>query len=119
MSDNINLHEDVRFAGVLADLEGIRTNILEKGKLVPITGTTEGDVVIEFAMYGEGKTAEPSILIKITSPKEFNGPESVLDDFEDYVISKLEVASRDWSQEVTDLLGDERPIILLINDEEC
>jgi len=119
MSKNIDLCEDARFSGVLADLESVRTNILEKGKLAPITGASEGDVVIEFATYGEGKLAEPSILIKITSPREFDGPESILDEFEDYVIGELEVASREWSQEVTDLLGDERPVILLINDEEC
>jgi hypothetical protein len=115
---SVNLHEDARFAGVLADLEAVRGEILKKEKLVPVTGTTESDVVIAFDSYGEGKLAEPSILIKITSPNEFDGAESLLDDFEDYVISKLEVASRNWSQEVTELLGDERPIILLINGQE-
>ena len=118
MSKTLDLHGDARFAGVLADLERIRLELLESGKLLPITETDEGDVVIEFGMYGEGKNAEPSILIKITSPMEFDGDEELLDDFEDEVIELLEVASRTWSEEVTELLGDDRPIILLINGEE-
>lgn len=118
MSQHINLHEDARFAGVLADLHNIARNLVETGRLVTLTGTKEGDVVIEFGMYGEGKKAEPSILIKVTSPKDFDGAEQLLDNFEDHVISMLEVASREWSKEVTDLLGDNRQIILLINDEE-
>ena len=118
MSESINLHKDARFAAVLADLERIRLELLEGGKLLPLTGTDEGDVVIEFAMYGEGKNAEPSILIKVTSPTEFDGDEELLDEFEDEVIGLLEVASRAWSEEVTELLGDDRQVILLINDEE-
>ncbi|NTV92482.1 MAG: hypothetical protein HGA72_04145 [Chlorobiaceae bacterium] len=119
MSKNINLNEDIRFAGVVADLERIRCELVKTGKLVPLTGTTESDVVIEFAEYGEGKESEPSILLKVTSPEDFDGDETLLEDFEDCVIGMLEVASREWSQEVTDLLGDDRQIILLINGEEC
>ncbi|EAT58677.1 hypothetical protein [Chlorobium ferrooxidans] len=118
MSDSINLHEDPRFATVAADLERIRQEIIAKGKLLPLTGSKDGDVVILFDSYGEGKEAEPSILIEVTSPEEFNGAETLLDEFEDYVIDALEVASREWSQEVTELLGDDRPVILLINGEE-
>ncbi len=118
MSQSINLHQDERFAGVLADLQSIAKELVETGRLVPLVGTGESDVVIEFGSYGEGEKAEPSILIKITSPKEFDGDECLLDDFEDYVISRLEVASRKWSQEATDLLGDDRQVILLINGDE-
>ena len=118
MSDSMDLHQDARFAGVLSDLERIEHDLLESGRLIPIAGTGQSDVAIEFAIYGEGKNAEPSILINITSQNEFDGDERLLDDFEDYVISRLEVASRNWSQDVTDLLGDDRPVILLINGEE-
>ncbi|MBM3422907.1 MAG: hypothetical protein FJY09_06630 [Chlorobi bacterium] len=114
----MDLHQDDRFTGVLSDLERIARDLVDTGRLVPIAGTGESGVVIEFAMYGEGKKAEPSILINITSSEGFDGEERLLDDFEDYVISRLEAASRNWSQEVTDLLGDDRPVILLINGEE-
>jgi len=118
MSQHINLHEDARFAGVLSDLQNIARDLVETGRLIPITGTTESAVVIEFGNYGTGKKAEPSILVKITSPQDFDGDEQLLDDFEDYVIDKLEEASRQWSREATELLGDDRPLILLINGEE-
>ncbi|MBN1278278.1 MAG: hypothetical protein JW989_00685, partial [Chlorobiaceae bacterium] len=97
----MDLRQDARFAGVLSDLERIARDLVDTGRLAPIAGTGECDVVIEFGTYGEGKKAEPSILINITSPNEFDGDERLLDDFEDYVIRRLEVASRDWSQEVT------------------
>ena len=118
MSDKPNLLEDVRFAGVVADLENIRRELVKTGKLVSLTGTTESDIAIEFADYGEGKQAEPSILLKVVSSEDFDGDEVLLEDFEDCVIGMLEVASREWSREVTDLLGDDRQIILLINGEE-
>ncbi|MCF8382305.1 MAG: hypothetical protein K9G39_01740 [Chlorobium sp.] len=114
----MDMHHDARFAGVLSDLDRIARELVDTGRLAPIAGTLGSGVVIEFGMYGEGKNAEPAILINITSQEEFDGDESLLDDFEDYVISRLEVASRDWSLEVTDLLGDDRPVVLLINGEE-
>jgi hypothetical protein len=115
----MDLHQDARFAGVLSDLDRIARELVDTGRLAAIAGTAGSGVVIEFGLYGEGNEAEPSILINITSQEEFDGDECLLDDFEDYVISRLEVASRDWSQEVTGLLGDDRPIVLLINGEEC
>ncbi|NTW70270.1 MAG: hypothetical protein HGB23_10580 [Chlorobiaceae bacterium] len=118
MSDTINVYEDARFAPVLADLERISRDIVEKGKLFDLTGAKESAIVIAFETWGEGENAEPGILLKVTSPRDFDGSESLLDDFEDFVIGELEVASREWSLEVTELLGDERPIILLINGEE-
>jgi hypothetical protein len=69
-------------------------------------------------MYGEGKEAEPSILIKVTSPEEVDVEEEVLEDFEDFIIAELEEASLEWSQEVKDSLGDDRMVVLLINGEE-
>ncbi|MEI8032313.1 MAG: hypothetical protein WCH05_03070 [Chlorobiaceae bacterium] len=119
MSQNINIKEDPIFAPLLADLQKIASELTGNGELEPITGTEESSVVIEFEIYGEGEEAEPSILIKITSKNDFFGDEELLDEFEDLVIGKLEEASRNWSQEVTELLGDDRPIILLINGEEC
>ncbi|NTU68455.1 MAG: hypothetical protein HGB02_06210 [Chlorobiaceae bacterium] len=120
MSQTINLHDDPKFAGVLADLDSIETKLLENGKLVELTGTVASSVAIEFDMYGEGIDAEPSILIKVTTPDDLyvDADESVLEDFEDFVIFELEEASIEWTQEVKDALGDDRLVILLINDEE-
>jgi hypothetical protein len=118
MANSINLHEDARYAGVLVDLENIENKLLETGKLVALTGTVASNVDIEFGMYGEGKEAEPSILIKVTSPEEVDVEEEVLEDFEDFIIAELEEASREWSQEVKDSLGDDRMVVLLINGEE-
>ncbi|NTW52563.1 MAG: hypothetical protein HGB22_08245 [Chlorobiaceae bacterium] len=119
MANNINLHDDARFAGVLVDLENIENKLLETGKLVALTGTVASSVDIEFGMYGEGKDAEASILIKVTSPDDdFIAEEEVLEDFEDFIIEELEEASREWSQEVKDALGDDRMVVLLINGEE-
>lgn len=114
----INLHENPKYAGVLADLDNIETTLLENGKLMELTGTVASSVTIEFGMYGEGKEAEPSILIKVTTPEEIDPEEDVLEEFEDFVIGELEAASRKWSKEATDSLGDNRQIVLLINDEE-
>ncbi len=119
MSQNINIKENPIFAPLLADLQNIATALKQSGQLKPITGTEEGSVAIEFDNYGEGESTEPAILIKITSPNDFFGDEELLDELEDIVIGKLEEASRNWSLEVTELLGDDRPIILLINGEEC
>jgi len=114
----MDMYQDARFAGVLSDLERIARELVDTGRLAAVAGTLGSEVAIEFGMYPEGKKAEPCILINITSQEEFEGDECLLDDFEDYVISRLEVASRDWSQEVTGILGDDRPVILLINGEE-
>ena len=120
MSQTINLQDDAKFAGVLADLDNIETKLLENGKLVELTGTVASSVTIEFGMYGDGKEAEPSILIKVTTPDDLyvDADEEVLEDFEDFVIFELEEASTEWSQEVKEELGDNRQIILLINGEE-
>ena len=120
MDQAINLHNDPKFSGVLVDLDNIETRLLENGKLVELTGTVASSVTIEFGMYGEGKEAEPSILIKVTTPDDIyvDADEEVLEDFEDYVIFELEEASIEWSQEVKDSLGDNRQVILLINGEE-
>jgi hypothetical protein len=118
MANSINLHEDARYAGVLVDLENIENKLLETGKLVALTGTVTSNVDIEFGMYGEGKEAEPSILIKVTSPEEVDVEEEILEDFEDFIIAELEEASREWSEEVKDSLGDDRMVVLLINGEE-
>jgi hypothetical protein len=115
---DINLHEDARFAGVLADLKSIINELHETGKLSTLTGSDESNVDIEFGMYGDEKNAEPSILIKIDSPEEFDFDEELLEDFEDFVIGKLEDASLEWSQEVKDSLVDDRLVIVLINGEE-
>lgn len=119
MGTHINLKEDGRFAGVLADLDNIETRLLESGRLVALTGTVASSVDIEFADYGEGKESEPSILIKVTTPDDVFAEDDELDDFEDFVIHELEKASREWTQEVKELLGDDRQVILLINGEEC
>ncbi len=120
MGQAINLHDDPKFAGVIADLDRIETKLVENGKLVEITGTVASSVTIEFAIYGEGKEEEPSILIKVTTPDDLyvDVEEEVLDDFEDFVILELEEASTEWSEEVKEALGDNRQVILLINDEE-
>ena len=121
MSQNIDLHDDPKYTGVLADLDRIETELLENGKLMALTGTVASSVTIEFGMFGEGQDAEPSILIKVTSPDDLfvDVEEEVLEDFEDFVIGELEAASLEWSQEVKESLGDDRQVILLINDEEC
>jgi hypothetical protein len=118
MADSINLHEDARYASVLLDLDNIENKLLETGKLVALTGTVASNVDIEFGIYGEGKEAEPSILIKVTTPEEVDVDDEVLEDFEDFIIAELEEASREWSQEVKEALGDNRMVVLLINDEE-
>jgi hypothetical protein len=118
MSETVSLHDDPKYSRVVTDLDNIETILLENGKLMALTGTVASSVTIEFGMYGEGKDAEPSILIRVTTPDEIDPEEDVLDDFEDFVIEELEAASREWSQEVKDSLGDNRQIILLINDEE-
>ncbi|NTU58812.1 MAG: hypothetical protein HGB00_07845 [Chlorobiaceae bacterium] len=118
MADTINLHEDARFAGVLVDLENIENKLLETGKLVALTGTVACNVDIEFGTYGEGDEAEPSILIKVTSPEEVDVEDEILEDFEDFIIAELEDASLEWSQEVKEALGDNRMVVLLINGEE-
>jgi hypothetical protein len=120
MEQAINLHDDPKFADVLADLDSIETKLLENGKLVELTGTVASSVTIEFGMYGEGKDEEPSILIKVTTPDDIfvDADEEILEDFEDYVIFELEEASIEWSQEVKESLGDNRQVILLINGEE-
>jgi hypothetical protein len=118
MANIINLHEDARYAGVLTDLENIENKLLETGRLVALTGTVASNVDIEFGIYGEGKDAEPSVLIKVTSPEEVDVDDEVLEDFEDFIIGELEEASLEWSQEVKDTLGDDRMVVLLINGEE-
>lgn len=121
MSESINLHDDPRFAGVLEDLDAIETKLLENGKLMGLTGTVASSVTIEFGMHGEGAEAEPSILIKVTTPDDtyVDADDDILDDFEDFVIEELENASLEWSQEIKDSLGDDRQVVLLINGEEC
>jgi hypothetical protein len=116
----MNLHEDPKFAGILADLKRIGDELLESGKLFQLTGSEESRVLIEFGMYGEGKESEPSILIKVTSPEEidFDFDEEELEELEDYVIARLEDASLEWADELKESLGDDRLIILLINGEE-
>lgn len=114
----INIYEDARFEGVLADLKSIGNELVETGMLAGLVGSDESTVVIEFGMYGEENDLEPSILIKITAPEDFDFDEEQLEDFEDHVIGKLEDASLEWSQEVKDLLEDDRLIIVLINGEE-
>ncbi len=118
MSESINLNDDPKYSRVLADLDNIETRLLENGKLMELTGTVASSVTIEFGIYGEGKDAEPSILIRVTTPDEIDPEEDVLDDFEDFVIEELEAASLEWSQEVKNSLGDNRQIILIINEEE-
>jgi hypothetical protein len=120
MSQNINLHDDPKFAGVLSDLDNIETKLLENGKLMDLTGTVASSITIEFSMYGDGKNEEPSILIKVTTPDDIyvDADEDVLDDFEDFVIEELETASIEWSQDVKEALGDDRQVIFLINGEE-
>jgi hypothetical protein len=118
MSETVNLHDDPKYAQVIADLDNIETMLLENGKLMELTGTVASSVTIEFGMHGEGKEAEPSILIRVTTPDEIDPEEDVLEDFEDFVIEELENASIEWSDEVKESLGDNRQIILLINDEE-
>lgn len=120
MSQSINLHEDPKFAALLADLDNIETKLLENGQLMKLTGTVASSVTIDFDMYGEGNDAEPSILIKVTTPDDLyvDAEEEILEEFEDFVIEELEAASVEWSEEVKDALGDNRQVILLINDEE-
>ncbi|NTV02875.1 MAG: hypothetical protein HGB04_08885 [Chlorobiaceae bacterium] len=120
MSQTINLHDDPKFARVLADLDNIETSLLENGKLVELTGTVASSVTIEFGIWGEGKEEEPSILIRVTTPDDLyvDADEEVLEDFEDFVIFELEEASIEWSLEVKEALGDNRQVILLINGEE-
>jgi hypothetical protein len=121
MTQGIDLHADPKYAGLLADLDSIETKLLENGKLMALTGTVASSVTIEFGMYGEGSEEEPSILIRVTTPEDLyvDVPDEVLEDFEDFVIAELEEASREWTQEVKESLGDDRQVILLINDEEC
>lgn len=120
MNQNIDLHGDPKYAGVLADLDAIETRLLENGKLKELTGTVASSVTIEFGTYGEGKEAEPSILINVTTPDDLfvDADDETLDDFEDFVIEELEKASLEWSTEIKDSLGDDRQVILLINGEE-
>ncbi|NTU92828.1 MAG: hypothetical protein HGB29_01265 [Chlorobiaceae bacterium] len=120
MNQSIDLSGDPKYAGVKAALDDIEIKLVENGKLVKLTGTVASSVTIEFGMYGDGKNAEPSILIKVTTPDDIfiDADEEILDDFEDFIIAELETASLEWSPEVKESLGDDRQIILLIDGEE-
>jgi len=110
---------DERFSGVFTDLEAIRQGVLESGQLAELTGTDDCDVVVAFDKYGCGNTAEPAIFIKIESAEDFDVDDGRLDDFEDFVVSRISDASLEWSLEVKELLGDDRLVVLLINGDEC
>lgn len=118
MDEPLNIYEDPRFEAILADLDAIARDLVREGKLRPITGLEEGELEIEFADYVDGDDIEPAIIASITSPRNFDGDERLLDDFEEELLRRLEAASGSWSVEATELLGDNRPLILLINDEE-
>ncbi|MWV54172.1 hypothetical protein [Chlorobium phaeovibrioides] len=119
MAKRIKMDEDERFSGVLADLEAIRQDILESGRLAELTGTEDCDFAVAFDRYGRGNTAEPAIFIKIQSAGDFDVDDGRLDDFEDFVVSRISDASLEWTMEVKELLGDDRLVVLLINGEEC
>ncbi|TCD48269.1 hypothetical protein [Chlorobium sp. N1] len=113
-----DMKNDARFAPILADLETISRELQEEGFLKTLTGTDGASVTIEFGVWGEEGEAEPSVIVSIDSPEDFEGEDDLLDDFEAEVLERLEAASRGWSTEATDLLGDDRQVVLLFNGED-
>jgi hypothetical protein len=118
MGASPDMQGDARFAAILADLETISRELRDEGVIDTLTGTGGGSVTIEFGVWGEGDEAEPSVIVSIDSPEDFDGDDNLIDDFEDEVLERLEAASRGWSTEATDLLGDDRQVVLLFNGEE-
>ncbi|WP_303680943.1 hypothetical protein [Pelodictyon luteolum] len=118
MGASPDMQGDARFAAILADLETISRELRDEGIIDTLTGTEGGSVTIEFGVWGEGDEAEPSVIVSIDSPEDFDGDDDLIDDFEDEVLERLEAASRGWSTEATDLLGDDRQVVLLFNGEE-
>jgi len=114
-----DLKNDARLASIAADLETICRELQEEGYLKTLTGTDGATVTIEFGLWGDEESElEPSVIVAVDSPEDFDGEDDLLDDFEDEVLERLEAASRGWSTEATDLLGDDRQVVILINGED-